>query len=1461
VTTFLVQILDQLRKVREMHCEKNGLIPISEHIWNEMTWSETTNLHSNFLMSSQTNQIITEWITGMPISCVDFVPIDGFIHVCSPQAARELITHLDAPRLISFFSNDQDSPAKIHEATKVVCGIVNRAHSEKNWISISLTETLFASLCKVCESDRISFSLKQTLLSSLVSHLDNPARLELLLRSLKPWLSTSEFLVQTMVDSLWSKIPSYVALKMFNLISLSCLIDLARSNESKLSVLLKHCLVLENKESSVGDSFSQERTDMLSKLCLLIENKVLSVSARHMVVSILPLCKHDEISMIFDALVSDVSSFITFTNKSPMSVKLLLDFYLQTGSHWKVSKAQRKKAFSVVEKLILSSDNVDRTIQQSFFRGYCSLSYKGAWTALLALTNKSSEDERLLGLDAFLCSLMLCDDPKKITEGFQFLRKKLRNESSEFRLKVFGSLKTRSCDFKSFKAYASSAQESLQEILYDTLQSKGIDESIEEISWFKRLGEDLIYFSACLDDSISLENRKDLFRLGEELLWRIASHDVIDESKLVGSYWIAPRCCETLDLQIELMNNVFDTYSNRFLTSRPDFWYTFGKKIAKSWVKAVDKFEFLEKIPKIHELLGSDAQEEIVSRKRDLLSKQLDSLTSLAQLHSSPVLIDFVASIMDQASKSPKDENGLLDGPSTTTLWKIFKHFTSLSSSWENDKLIVEMFRILLHSSSCFDTFPTFKILDFEKKKFFDLPILNSFLSFCLNASKAISGRISDQARQVLRSILSRFQELDFNSGGYPEWFSVPILVDFVRWHWRIEDFCFVFECFSSCSGESMTRIDFIQNYLQTKLLHIKEGFRNSEDNIVVDGEATRVFDMVCEMFESKEQFLQFPILVSFIEVLSQSTKIGNYYSMFSTLLKSKLVPVSGQKKKLKRNQMKRLRDQIVVHLLKMSRSAIYIKFVANHVARWRSDLVRHFVGGKVCFGQFFVHPSSRAPIPTISVQVRSVRGNARPKKKNKFSKAAEKALDKCFLFSYSGPCCTVVDHESDVKDDVKDLDEYFLFSNSYGISRWLPRDASRLAKQVLSKYQNPVRDKKQRLLFLQKWTSLPTTSVEEILALLVEEERQAIQSNADYKNSGSEEPFSAVQTNIVELILRALARSWTISPACIPYLLHKNILSSNLFRVSIFCVERSMKFQPPSLISNLISNLWTTEGLKITIIKQLIRMLTFRPRQECFEILVSHSSKPDLHRDIALALLVSAIDFLRVPVASRFGWEIIESLSRSNRPEILLCLFSVFPEGLVATMPSGIFKDEVTENGLKELFGQLSVHRDHCRIFAEKAILPLCHSNFVKSLESMIHEDASESDMSSEQIEKMLERKKIQIQDVHALALCSLQIWYRYGLFKECSQILFLKLTEPVSRLKSNAQRTQAVLLTRWSYMLDAILCAEGFHQHDVFVQTNCLDMDFSLIKNLFVVLCSNAKLPEYKVNRVSVDILTNQG
>jgi len=267
--------------------------------------------------------------------------------------------------------------------------------------------------------------------------------------------------------------------------------------------------------------------------------------------------------------------------------------------------------------------------------------------------------------------------------------------------------------------------------------------------------------------------------------------------------------------------------------------------------------------------------------------------------------------------------------------------------------------------------------------------------------------------------------------------------------------------------------------------------------------------------------------------------------------------------------------------------------------------------------------------------------------------------------------------------------------------------------------------------------------------------------------------------------------------------------------------------------------------------------MLTFRPRQECFEILVSHSSKPDLHRDIALALLVSAIDFLRVPVASRFGWEIIESLSRSNRPEILLCLFSVFPEGLVATMPSGIFKDEVTENGLKELFGQLSVHRDHCRIFAEKAILPLCHSNFVKSLESMIHEDASESDMSSEQIEKMLERKKIQIQDVHALALCSLQIWYRYGLFKECSQILFLKLTEPVSRLKSNAQRTQAVLLTRWSYMLDAILCAEGFHQHDVFVQTNCLDMDFSLIKNLFVVLCSNAKLPEYKADLSTLGIV----
>ncbi|MDC0713469.1 hypothetical protein POL68_33705 [Stigmatella sp. ncwal1] len=147
-----------------------------------------------------------------------------------------------------------------------------------------------------------------------------------------------------------------------------------------------------------------------------------------------------------------------------------------------------------------------------------------------------------------------------------------------------------------------------------------------------------------------------------------------------------------------------------------------------------------------------------------------------------------------------------------------------------------------------------------------------------------------------------------------------------------------------------------------------------------------------------------------------------------------------------------------------------------------------------------------------------------------------------------------------------------------------------------------------------------------------------------------------------VEAALGALV--WLDRPEpALPLLL--DALDGDQARVAMYAVPRVAKFVSPETLSAALSALLSRERLKVTVYKEVLRLLgTFRSPQSV-ALLRQQWGRPGLHRDVRIAVGHAARQLLDDPEA----WALLDEMARSADTYVPASLLDQRPEELAALL------------------------------------------------------------------------------------------------------------------------------------------------------------------------------------------------
>jgi hypothetical protein len=307
------------------------------------------------------------------------------------------------------------------------------------------------------------------------------------------------------------------------------------------------------------------------------------------------------------------------------------------------------------------------------------------------------------------------------------------------------------------------------------------------------------------------------------------------------------------------------------------------------------------------------------------------------------------------------------------------------------------------------------------------------------------------------------------------------------------------------------------------------------------------------------------------------------------------------------------------------------LNFVWRFLVNYRQDLLDKYIDQKKTFrGVFYVEPEARKLAGAAAAAATPARAPARgraPAKKSSKSKKPKKAR---FTSEYGVVSAIEAARkkEAEVETDATALGDhrdYFCLEACYGLTKLLPRQVSALAQQFLRQVFNADRPVPERVKALIRYTVMPTTTYADIVEFLNEHEKP------------KEEGAKPLAVNFVEAMLKGVMRN-DEPTAPLGYLLSPKFLGSDRARIAIFAVSRCTPFMPPGGMTRTLRMLLTGKRrnvLKITAYKEIIRLLMAEPTEEHLKIIRHEWDREEVHRDVRITMLQTAMLCLHNNVGS----------------------------------------------------------------------------------------------------------------------------------------------------------------------------------------------------------------------------------
>lgn len=457
--------------------------------------------------------------------------------------------------------------------------------------------------------------------------------------------------------------------------------------------------------------------------------------------------------------------------------------------------------------------------------------------------------------------------------------------------------------------------------------------------------------------------------------------------------------------------------------------------------------------------------------------------------------------------------------------------------------------------------------------------------------------------------------------------------------------------------------------------------------------------------------------MFEFILNMEKANAYGNklVQEYFETVLKSHQARsvvfqwLKSKEYKLRRKAQKQQRDQSVQHLLEVSPSAIHLNFVWRHLVNWNQNKLDPFINAQNPFrGPFYEPPAERkfrTPKPEVKPEPTSRR------------RARRAVVAPVKFFSFNGE---VKHARKDVKGYIKkqkkaekkmlkdlakkpsdDHEDYFVLPGCFALDRLLPRQIENLAKQWASIAKNGDRAIPYRTIACRRWTLMPTINYADIVQFVGE-------------NSG-------FAVNLLEALLQGtILNDEPLAP--LNYLLSPEFLSSDRARVAAYAVSASVKYLKSVGITDIITLVLSgkrREGLKVTVYKEMIRLLASMPTSKHISMIETEWKRKELHRDVRITIIKAAFLFLakNTEKGTRVAWEIFKDAISAQKQEdwkasaeILTALLGAAPQEAhdSADLTEALFLKPLLLE-FHEQTSKCKVPKQHCQQFAEEIVLPLC--------------------------------------------------------------------------------------------------------------------------------------------------------
>lgn len=440
------------------------------------------------------------------------------------------------------------------------------------------------------------------------------------------------------------------------------------------------------------------------------------------------------------------------------------------------------------------------------------------------------------------------------------------------------------------------------------------------------------------------------------------------------------------------------------------------------------------------------------------------------------------------------------------------------------------------------------------------------------------------------------------------------------------------------------------------------------------------------------------------------------------------------------RKAKQQARDKAVTELLGISKSAIHLRVVYDHLVKSRQDLLDEFINaGEPYYGVFFLEPGARRGKSQLTgervgaedstaksaFQAEQSRLAALLEEKQQFVSAAKDGKQPSEGDPYP---VAVFDHE-----------DLFRLPTYYKLRRLVPAQSMRLGVQLISEGLNADRPLPNRLEAMIRWTLLPSTTYVDIINFLQK-----------YQDTPS------LTVNLVEALIRGcMYNDEVVAP--MHYLLDPQFLSSDRSRVAAYAISKCIPYISPTVLSSLLEVILSTKrrhSLKVTVAKEIVRLLVSHPTTEHIDMIVREWTRQKVHRDVKITIMKAAFKFLdisrEVPHAQEGAWRIFDSAMRGKNAEVILPILGAHPVKIPHAAPYPSISEleglTLTPRILEHLdtltSEESAVATRHCQRFGRSVILKLCKRIKSKEEEEQDRE-AKSTEKKPEKAEKNPDKKE----------------------------------------------------------------------------------------------------------------------